>query len=97
MDDQRRAREAQKVAQEVVKMVESYQIVSKQVFECILSRIIEHVAKNTGTSPDEVAGKTSKVIQDLPHEYGSLSPEFRSWEALAAYLYGKYLKELGML
>jgi hypothetical protein len=33
----------------------------------------------------------------MPHEYGQLSAAERSWEAMIAYLYGKYLKELGAL
>jgi hypothetical protein len=97
MDKQRFTRQAEKLVQEVVKLVESYQKVGKKEFEIILGRIIDRVAEDTGKSPEEVAAKTNKVLEDLPQEYGSLSPESRSWEALAAYLYGKYLKELGLL
>jgi hypothetical protein len=97
MDEQRLTRQTRKVVQEIVKLAASYPSMGKKEFETILGRIIEHVAEDTGTGPDQVAVKTNQVLQDLPQEYGSLSAESRSWEALAAYLYAKYLKELGVI
>jgi hypothetical protein len=97
MGEQRLKRQTRKVVQEILKLAESYPSVGKKEFETILDRIIKHVSHETGTSPDQVAKKTDKVLQDLPHEYGTLSAEARSWEALATWLYCKYLKELGAL
>jgi hypothetical protein len=45
----------------------------------------------------QIVGKMGKVLEDLPHEYGQLDEESRSWNAFVAYLYMKYLKELGLL
>jgi hypothetical protein len=97
MDEQRLTRQTRKVVQEIVKLAASYPSIGKKEFETILSRIIEHVAEDTDAGPDQVAMKTNQVLQDLPQEYGSLSADSRSWEALAAYLYAKYLKELGVI
>ena len=36
-------------------------------------------------------------IHDLPNEYGQIDENLKSWDALIAYLYVKYLKELGRL
>lgn len=97
MDEQRLKRQTRKVVQEVVQLAESYEVIGKKEFEIILSTILEHVAADTGTSREKVAEKTDKVLRDLPQEYGGLNADLRSWEALATYLYAKYLKELGVL
>jgi hypothetical protein len=97
MDDRQLRRRAEKAVRDVVKLAESYQSIGKEQFEAILGRVIEHVSNDTGTPPKQVAEKTEKVVKDMPHEYGSLPADVRLWESLAAYLYGKYLKELGSL
>ena len=71
--------------------------IGKNEFEIILSKIIENVVKNTRVSISVVVQKTEKVIADLPHEFGQLSEDTRSLEAMIAYLYMKYLRELGVL
>jgi hypothetical protein len=70
---------------------------TKKEFEAILDRIIVCVHENTKVSKEDIGQKTNKIITDLPEEYGRLPEEARSWEALIAYLYSKYLKELGKL
>ena len=59
--------------------------------------MIAQVHRNTGLSLLVIEQKTQTVLRDLPHEYGQLPEAARSWEALLAYLYTKYLKELGVL
>lgn len=96
MKNRDHARDTEKVVQHVLKTVAKYNTVGKAEFELILSQVIQQVQKNTGLEPDKIARMTEKVIQDMPNEYGQLSEAARSWEALIAYLYNKYLKELGV-
>ncbi len=95
MLDGKQPKEVEKVVKHVVKTVEKYDHIGKKEFEAILHKVVQQVSKNTGISMKEVGEKTSKVIDDLPHEYGLLPESQRSWEAMIAYLYVKHLKELG--
>ena len=97
MNDRRQLREIEKVVSRVMKTASQYDKIGKAEFETILHKIMQQVEKNTTADPDEIAAKTPKVIEDMPNEYGQLSEEDRSMEAIIAYLYGKYLKELGLL
>lgn len=97
MSDRRQLREAEKVVSRVMKTAAQYDKIGKAEFEAILHKITQQVEKNTSADPDEIAAMTPKVIDDMPKEYGQLSEEHRSLEAMIAYLYGKYLKELGLL
>ena len=97
MKNRNHARDTEKVVQHVLKTVAKYETIGKAEFEVILSQVMQEVQKNTRLAPDIISGRTEKVIQDMPNEYGQLSERARSWEALIAYLYNKYLKELGVL
>jgi len=97
MDERRIRRETERVVRKVRKLVESDSPVGKQEFEAILDKIIEQVHRNTGISIESIAQKTAAVLRDLPHEYGQLNEEIRSWDALITYLYIKYLREIGHL
>lgn len=87
----------EKVVSRVMKTAAQYDQIGKKEFEAILHKIMQQVEKNTSADPDEIAEITPKVIDDMPNEYGQLSEENKSMEAMIAYLYGKYLKELGLL
>lgn len=91
------ARETEKVVQRVLKTVARYRAIGKKEFEAILHEVRQQVQEHTRIEPGRIAGATGKVIGDLPREYGRLAEAERSWEALIAYLYTKYLKELGAL
>ena len=97
MDERRLKRETERVVQKVLRHVQSYETIGKKEFEAILDTVIEHVHRNTGLSLQVIGQKTQTVLRDFPHEYGQLSEEARSWEAILAYLYTKYLRELGVL
>lgn len=97
MSDRRQLREMQKVVSRVMKTAAKYDSIGKAEFEAILRKIMQQVEKNTSADPDKIVEVTPKVIDDMPNEYGQLSEEDRSLEAMIAYLYGKYLKELGLL
>jgi len=97
MDERKIRRETERVVKKVFRLVEGYETIGKEEFEAILHKVIEHVHKNTGLSMQVIIQKTDKVIRDLPEEYGRLSEEIRSWEAIITYLYTKYLRELGIL
>jgi len=72
-------------------------ILMTEQFEAILQLTMQQVKKNTGVRMKKITQITRKVIEDLPREYGQLSEADRSWETFIAYLYSKYLKELGKL
>ncbi|MGH7202622.1 MAG: hypothetical protein ACREJB_18590 [Planctomycetaceae bacterium] len=97
MSDRRQLRETEKVVSRVMKTAAKYENIGKTEFEAILHKIMQQVEKNTSANPDKIAEATPKVIEDMPNEYGQLSEEDRSMEAMIAYLYVKYLKELGLL
>ena len=97
MDERKIRRETERVVKRVLRLVESHETIGKKEFEAILDKVIEHVDRNTGLSMEVIGKKTETVLRDLPHEYGQLREEARSWEALIAYLYTKYLRELGVL
>lgn len=77
--------------------VEEYDHIGKAEFEEILHKLVQQVHKNTGIDMARVAGATPTVISDMPREYGQLSNEQRSWEAMIGYLYAKHLQVLGVL
>jgi hypothetical protein len=97
MDERRLKRETERVVNKVLRFMESYETIGKKEFEAILNKVIDHVHKNTGLSRQVIGQKTQTVVQDFPQEYGQLHEEARSWEAMIAYLYLKYLRELGIL
>ncbi len=98
MDERKIRRETERVVKRVRRLVESHETIGKKEFEAILDKVIEQVHRNTGLSMEVIGKKTETVLRDLPHEeYGQLRAEARSWEALIAYLYTKYLRELGVL
>ena len=97
MDERRLKRETERVVEKVLRLVESYEAIGKKEFETILDKVIDHVHRNTGLSLQVIGQKTQTVVQDFPREYGQLSEGVRSWEAIIAYLYIKYLRELGVL
>lgn len=97
MEVHRLKRETEKVIKKIVRFMERYETIGKKEFEAILDQVIAHLHKNTGLDPEVIARHTRTVIQDLPNEYGHLSEEVRSWEAIIGYLYLKYLRELGIL
>lgn len=97
MDERRIRRETERVVQKVQKLIKPDSPINKQEFERILDKIIEQVHRNTGVRVADIAQKTTAVLRDLPHEYGQLHEEVRSWDALITYLYIKYLREVGHL
>ncbi len=97
MDERKIRRETERVVKRVLKRVGRYETIGKKEFEAILNTVIEQVHRNTGLSAEAIGKKTDTVLRDLSHEYGQLPAEARSWEALIAYLYTKYLRELGVL
>jgi hypothetical protein len=97
MEERRLRRETERVVKKMLRFMESYETIGKKEFETILDKVIDHVHRNTGLSRHVIGQKTQTVVQDLPREYGQLSEEARSWEAMIAYLYIKYLRELGVL
>ena|SRR5215813_6343864 len=97
MDERRLQRETGRVVKKVLRHMQHYETIGKQEFAAILDQVIAQVHRNTGLALPVIGRKTQTVLHDLPHEYGQLSEESRSWEALITYLYVKYLRELGML
>jgi hypothetical protein len=87
----------ERVVTRVLPLVPKDKALGKSEFEVVLKEILTCLHENTQTSLDALAQKTSKVLRDLPSEYGRLPHDGRSWEAFIGYLYAKYLKELGML
>ena len=97
MSDRNHTRETAKVVKRVLKTAAKYDSIGKAEFEAILRKVMQQVQKNTGVEPGEIARTTDKVIEDMPKEYGQLGEAERSWETMIAYLYNKYLKELGVI
>jgi hypothetical protein len=97
MSERKRLRETDQVVRRVMKIVEKSDHIGKAEFEKMLRKIAQEVHKNTGMEPAQIAEATQTAINDLPHEYGQLTDEQRSWEALIGYLYLKHLKVLGVL
>jgi hypothetical protein len=97
MDKRKIRRETERVVQKVRKLVNPDSPVNKKEFEAILDKIIEYVHLHTGSRVEDIASKTEIILRDLPHEYGQLHEEVRSWDTLISYLYIKYLKEIGHL
>lgn len=80
-----------------MKTVEKYDQIGKAEFEAILGEIVHEVQKSTGFERARVAAATPTVIDDMPREYGQLSGEHKSWDAMIGYLYAKHLQVLGEL
>jgi hypothetical protein len=96
-DRRQQLREMEKVISRVMKTAAKYDSIGKTEFEAILHKIMQQVEKNTSANLDQISALTPKVLADMPKEYGQVSEENRSMEAMVGYLYGKYLKELGLL
>jgi hypothetical protein len=96
MNDREERRETERVVRKVMRVVEKFDSIGKDEFSAINRKIIDYVHKNRGIPIDQVVSVMSKVMADLPKEYGLLDKEMRSWEAVIAYLYLKYLTELGV-
>jgi hypothetical protein len=97
MDERRLKRETERAVRKVLRHAQRYETIGKQEFAAILDQVIVQVRRNTGLDLSVIGQQTQTVLHDLPHEYGQLPEATRSWEALIAYLYAKYLKELGVL
>jgi hypothetical protein len=69
--------------------------VAKADFEAIHAEILACVREKTGASDERLGEVAPRVLAALPAEYGRLPERDRSWPALIAYLYAKYLAELG--
>jgi hypothetical protein len=97
MTDRDQRRQMELVVRRVMKTAQKYDQIGKPEFESILDLLQRQVRKNTGIEMDVIRTKTAKVLSDLPKEYGQINKASRSWELLIAYLYGKYLTELGVI
>src|SRR5262249_23022509 len=97
MDERRLKRDTERVVRKDLRHVQRYETIGKQEFADSLDQVSAQVHRNTGLDLSVIGQQTQTVLHDLPHEYGQLREESRSWEALIAYLYVKYLKELGVL
>ena len=97
MDQKRLERELESVVDRVLLLVPEDTPISKTEFECVLGEIHQCLHENAKISLDALARKTTKVLADLPNEYGSLPEDIKAWNTLIVYLYAKYLKELGKL
>jgi hypothetical protein len=95
MRRKRLERELQRVVKRVLPLVPTDRAVGKADFETILAEILRCVDEKTGAGAAQLGQLTAKVLGDLPNEYGQLPEQDRSWPALIAYLYSKYLRELG--
>lgn len=95
--DRDQVRDMEQVVRRVMKSVEKYDKIGKAEFEAILGQVVQEVQKSTGFDRDRVSAATPKVIDDMPREYGQLSNEQRSWDAMIGYLYAKHLQVLGVL
>jgi hypothetical protein len=95
MNERKTRRDTEKVVRKVVRFVEKFDTIGKEEFSAVNRKVMEHVSKNTGIGMEQVIQKMSSVIHDLPNEYSQIDENLKSWDALIAYLYVKYLKELG--
>ena len=50
--------------------------------------------EKTSASDEQLNQLKTKVLDDIPKEYGQLAEGERSWPALIAYLYSKFEHEL---
>jgi len=80
-----------------MKTAEKFDHIGKEQFEIILDKVIHQVRKNSKIDQISIKALTPQVIEDMPREFGQLNQEERSTESLIAYLYNKYLQELGIL
>jgi len=87
----------ERVVTRVLPLVPKGKAIEKSEFQAILNELLVCLHENTKLGIDSIAQKTNKVISDLPNEFGRLPEDAKSWETFIGYLYGKYLKELGML
>jgi hypothetical protein len=87
-------RELQRVVNRVMPLVPIERAVGKSDFEAILAAVVGCVQEKTKASAEQLEPLTRKVLADLPNEYGRLAEGDRSWPAMIAYLYAKYLREL---
>ena len=97
MKEEKLEQDIERAITRVLPLVPKDKAIQKSEFEVVLHEILTCLHENTKMSLDAIAEKTSKVIRDLPNEYGRLPEDARSWEALSATCTPKYLKELGML
>lgn len=95
MQDHERVREMERAVRRVMKAVETYESIGKSEFEDILNKVIDEVQLSTGIDRGRVAAITPKVIDDMLRQFGPVSDEQRSWDALIGYLYTKHMRALG--
>jgi DNA-binding ferritin-like protein len=81
MNEENLKREIAHVVRRVLPLVHKHTSIGKKKFEDIHAEI-QCMHENTGTSMDAIAEKMHTVLEALPTEYGRLSEEQRSWEAL---------------
>ena len=81
----------------VLPLVPKDRAVGKSDFQAILDEVLTCLHRNRKISIDTMAEKTTKVLSDMPNEYGQIPEDAKSWETFIGYLYAKYLKELGQL
>jgi hypothetical protein len=93
MRGQRQERELQQVVKRVMPLVPTGRPVTKSEFEAIHAAVHACVQEKTRASTERLGQLAAKVLGDLPNEYGRLDERHRSWPALIAYLYSKYLRE----
>jgi hypothetical protein len=91
----RRERELRQVVKRILPLVPSDRRVSKAEFEAIHAAALACVHEKTKASAEQLGRLTAKVLGDLPNEYGRLGARERTWPALIAYLYSKYLSKVG--
>jgi len=96
MRPKRLDREVQGVVDGVLPLVPSGRAVAKGDFEVILGAVMTCVDEKTGAGAERIAQVKDKVLTDLPNEYGRRDARDRSWSALIAYLYTKFLRELSV-
>jgi hypothetical protein len=97
MKDRKQVREMEQVVRCVMKSVKKYDHIGKAEFEAILHKVVQQVHLKSKIDMARIAEATSTVIDDMPREYGRLSSEQRSLEAMIGYLYAKHLQVLGVL
>jgi hypothetical protein len=95
MSRNKRKRELRQVVKRILPLVPSGRAVSKAEFEAIHAAVLACVHEKTKASAEQLGRLTAKVLGDLPNEYGRLEERERTWPALIAYLYTKYLSEVG--
>ncbi len=88
-------RELKRMLKRVLPLAPTDRPVAKADFETILAEVMACVHEKTSAPAEQLKQLTPKVLADMPNEYGGLPAADRSWEVLIAYLYAKYLRELG--